>query len=130
MLALHRVRSLLVRERTALMNPIAGSTRGLWNRGCARNGALRQALAIILEDRDNGMSALMRELFAEMSERLRLFEEHLEVASVPPRSIRAHFRMCRRRRDGRRAQLAVASSDRRSTQWCCRARTSARRRAR
>ena len=39
---------------------------------------LRRALALVLEDRDKGTSELLRELLAEMSERLRLFEERLK----------------------------------------------------
>jgi transposase len=78
MLALHRVRSLLIRERTALIN----QTRGLLAeygivvaQGPAR---LRRALAPILEERDNGVSELLREMLVEMSERLRWLEERLK----------------------------------------------------
>jgi len=77
MLALHRVRSLLIRERTALMNQMRGllAEYGI----VVAQGAtpLRRALALIMEDRENGTSELLRELLAEMSERLRLFEERL-----------------------------------------------------
>jgi hypothetical protein len=78
MLALHRVRSLLIREHTALIN----QTRGLLAeygivvaQGPAR---LRRALVIILEERDNGVSELLREMLVEMSERLRWLEERLK----------------------------------------------------
>src|SRR5215472_2303707 len=78
MLALHRVRALLIRERTALIN----QTRGLLAeygivvaQGPAR---LRRALALILEERDNGVSELLREMLIEMSERLRWLEERLK----------------------------------------------------
>jgi len=78
MLALHRVRSLLIRERTALMNQMRGllAEYGI----VVAQGAtpLRRALALIMEDRENGTSELLRELLAEMSERLRLFEERLK----------------------------------------------------
>jgi transposase len=56
MLALHRVRSLLIRERSALMNQMRGllAEYGI----VVAQGAvpLRRALALILEDRDNGIS--------------------------------------------------------------------------
>ena len=39
---------------------------------------LRRALVLILEDRDNGVRELLRELLAEMSERLRWLEERLK----------------------------------------------------
>jgi transposase len=68
MLALHRVRSLLIRERTALMNQMRGllAEYGI----VVAQGAtpLRRALALIMEDRENGTSELLRELLAEMSE--------------------------------------------------------------
>jgi len=78
MLALHRVRSLLVRERTALMNQIRGllAEYGI----VVVQGAvpLRRALALILEERDNGVSEILRELLVEMSERQRLLEDRLK----------------------------------------------------
>src|SRR5258708_1260645 len=78
MLALHRVRSLLMRERTALMNQMRGllAEYGI----VVAQGAtpLRRALALIMEDRENGTSGLLRGLLAEMSERLRLFEERFK----------------------------------------------------
>jgi transposase len=78
MLALHRVRSLLIRERTALMNQMRGllAEYGI----VVARGAipLRRALPLLLEDRDNGISELLRELLAEMSERLRWLEERLK----------------------------------------------------
>src|SRR6266404_2928311 len=77
MLALHRVRSLLVRERTALMNQIRGllAECGI----VVAHGAahLRRALAEILGSRDNQVSELLREALVDMSERLRSFEERL-----------------------------------------------------
>ena len=78
MLALHRVRSLLVRERTALMNQMRGllAEYGI----VVAQGAvtLRRALALILEERDNGVSEILRELLVEMSERQRLLEDRLK----------------------------------------------------
>jgi transposase len=77
MLALHRVRSLLMRERTALMNQMRGllAEYGI----VVAQGAisLRRGLALILEDRDSGIGEFLREL-VEMSERLRWLEERLK----------------------------------------------------
>ena len=77
-LALHRVRALLIRERTALMNQMRGLLAEcgiVVAHGAAR---LRRALADILGDRDNSVGEILREALLEMSERLRSFEERLE----------------------------------------------------
>jgi len=42
---------------------------------------LRHALALILEDRDGRLGWLMRELMAEMSERLRLSDEKSSITT-------------------------------------------------
>jgi transposase len=76
-LALHRVRALLIRERTALMNQMRGLLAEcgiVVAQGAAR---LRRALADILSDRDNAVGEILREALLEMSERLRSFEERL-----------------------------------------------------
>src|SRR5271169_4461167 len=77
-LALHRVRALLIRERTAPMNQMRGLLAEcgiVVAQGAAR---LRRALADILGDRDNSVGEILREALLEMSERLRSFEERLE----------------------------------------------------
>jgi transposase len=77
-LALHRVRALLIRERTALMNQMRGLLAEcgiVVAQGAAR---LRRALADILGDRDNSVGEILREALLEMSERLRSLEERLE----------------------------------------------------
>ena len=78
MLALHRVRSLLVRERTALMNQMRGllAEYGI----VITQGAvpLRRALVQILEPQNHGVSELLRELLGEMSERLHFIEDRLK----------------------------------------------------
>jgi transposase len=78
LLALHRVRSLLVRERTGLMNQMRGllAEYGI----VITQGAvpLRRALVQILEARDNGVSEVLRELLGEMSERRRFIEDRLK----------------------------------------------------
>src|SRR5208282_601908 len=96
MMALHRVRSLLIRERTALMNEMRGllAEYGV----VVAQGAvpLRRALATIVEDHEARVSDLLREILSEMSERLRLFEERLkrydrritELARADERAVR------------------------------------------
>jgi transposase len=100
MLALHRVRSLLIGERTALMNQMRGllAEYGI----VITQGAvpLRRALVQILEARDNGVSELLRELLGEMSERLRLIEP-LKTVRPADRGIRPR-RRARRSSDGGR----------------------------
>jgi transposase len=77
-LALHRVRALLIHERTALMNQMRGLLAEcgiVVAQGAAR---LRRALAEMLGDRDQRVGEILREALLEMSERLRSFEERLE----------------------------------------------------
>jgi transposase len=77
-LALHRVRALLIRERTALMNQMRGllaESSIVVAQGAAR---LRKTLAEILGDGDQPVGEMLRETLQEMSERLRSFEERLE----------------------------------------------------
>jgi transposase len=100
MLALHRVRSLLIRERTALMNQMRGllAEYGI----VVAQGAvpLRRALALILEEQDNGISDLLRELLVEMSERQRLLDDRLK------RYDQEHFQTARKRRHETQANFA------------------------
>jgi transposase len=75
--AIHRVRQQLVKTRTAWSIRCADywTEHGIViARGFAQ---LRRALPVILEDRDNGLSAVMRELVGESSERLRFIDERL-----------------------------------------------------
>ena len=77
-LALHRVRALLIRERTALMNQMRGllaECGSLWRRGpplCV--GHWRRSWEIAISSR----ARFSAEALVEMSERLRSFEERLE----------------------------------------------------
>jgi transposase len=76
-LALHRVRALLIRERTALMNQIRGLLAEDGIVIAQGSAALRRTVAE-LEDNENGPTPILREILVEMSERLRLFEERLK----------------------------------------------------
>jgi len=77
-LALHRVRSLLIRERTGLMNQMRGLLAEYGVVVPVGAAHLRRALAEILGDRDERVSDILREALLEMSGRLHSFEERLE----------------------------------------------------
>ena len=75
--AVHRLRQQLVKTRTSLVNQAHGllAEYGIViARGLA---PLRRAIPVILEDLDNGLSGVMRELLAEIGERLRFIDERL-----------------------------------------------------
>ena len=77
-LALHRIRSLLIRERTALMNQMRGLLAESGIVVALGAAPLRRALAEIQGDRDARVSELLREALVEMVARLRSFEEQLK----------------------------------------------------
>ena len=78
--ALHRIRERLIGARTALVN----QTRGL----LAEYGIVlpqgvnqvRKHLPCILEDADNGLTSLAREVFADLYEHLQAVDEHIAAA--------------------------------------------------
>jgi transposase len=79
LLALHRVRSQLLKHRTALCNQLRGLLR---ERGVAVHTgatALKRALPTILAEENNEISGEVRDLLIEMSEWLRTLE--LRIAS-------------------------------------------------
>jgi transposase len=89
--SLHRVRSALLRDRVALDNQIRGllSEYGIVVRKGAT--ALKRALPQILEDADNGLSGVMRELFAEQYERSRTLDHQIaEYTRKLTRAAREH----------------------------------------
>lgn len=70
--AIHRIRERRVKERTALLNQIRGL---LAEHGVViplKRNAVSQALPRILEDADNGLTALAREFVADLYEELRM----------------------------------------------------------
>lgn len=73
----HRVRSQLIKERTALSNQIRGflAEYGIIIPQSLAN--VRQYLPTILEDADNELTTLGREIFAEMYERLAELDERI-----------------------------------------------------
>jgi transposase len=76
-MALHRVRSILIRERTALTNQMHGLLAECGIVVAQGAAHLRRALAEISGGRANRVSELLREALVEMSERLRSFEERI-----------------------------------------------------
>ncbi|HSR58853.1 MAG TPA: IS110 family transposase [Candidatus Binataceae bacterium] len=76
-LSVHRVRSLLQRQRGALMNQMRGLLAECGVVVAKGPAALRRALPLILGERAETLSAWMRELVLEMSERLRFLEQRL-----------------------------------------------------
>ena len=76
---IHSLRQELIDKRTALVNQL----RGLLNeRGIIINQGIkqvRQQLPLILEDAENGLTALSRELFAEQYERLKSLDDEIKA---------------------------------------------------
>lgn len=92
----HRQRERLKKERTALVN----QTRGLLaeygviiNKGV---GAVRQALPEILEDGENGLSALARELFAELQGELQAIDQRFAQCEKRIEALNRANEVCRR----------------------------------
>lgn len=75
--AVHRVRQQVVKERAALANQLRGflAEHGiLIRKGFA---AVKRALPEIIDDRENALSGLMRELIRDLYERFKLAEQRL-----------------------------------------------------
>ena len=94
--SVHRVRQQLVKNRTALVNQARGllAEYGIVvARGVSR---LRRALPAILEDRENGLSGVMRELLGEIGERLRFIDDRLRKYDVTIQRLFRQDERCRR----------------------------------
>jgi transposase len=75
----HNIRKELVDKRTALVNQTRGllSERGIIiNKGITQ---VRQQLPLILEDAENGLTTLSRELFAEQYEKLKALDDEIKT---------------------------------------------------
>lgn len=68
--AVHRIRERLVKTRTALVNQIRGLLAEYGLVIPLKNNAVSQALPRILEDAENGLTTVGRELFADLYEQL------------------------------------------------------------
>jgi len=80
--AIHRLRSRLVKERTALVNQIRGllAERGIViAQGITR---LRKQLPVIVEDRENELTPVSRGVIRELAEELGMLDERVTRADV------------------------------------------------
>lgn len=84
--SLHRVRERLVHDRTALVNQTRGLLREYGVFIPAGIGAFRREIATVLEDAENELTALTREIIADQYERLQeldrrivAYEERIET---------------------------------------------------
>jgi transposase len=76
--ALHRVRSRLIGARTALVNEIRGLLSEFGIIGPVKGvAACRRLLADVLEDAENGLPGVMRELLAQLLEELGQKDAHI-----------------------------------------------------
>lgn len=76
--ALHRVRSRLIRARTALVNEIRGLLSEFGIVGAVKGvSACRRLLADVLEDAENGLPGAMRELASQLLEELGQQDTHI-----------------------------------------------------
>jgi transposase len=78
-LALHRVRALLIRERTALMNQMRGLLAEYGIVMAQGVAALRRTVAELQAEDTTDTSQVLREILQEMSRRLDVFEERLKA---------------------------------------------------
>ncbi len=94
--ALHRVRSGLVKERTAQANRLRGllGEYGIViGQGLAR---LRKRLPEILEDGENGLSGLVRELFADLHRQILELDRQVATYGVKLQSLYRGSAACQR----------------------------------
>jgi transposase len=94
--AIHRVRQQLVKSRTGLANQVHGllAEHGIvFRRGFAQ---LRRTLPVIIKDKDNGLSAEMRELLSEIGERLKFINDRLRKYDVTIQRLFRHDERCQR----------------------------------
>lgn len=83
MQALHRIRARLVKSRTALVNETRGLLAEFGLTGTQLGvSALRRWIPQVLEDGENGLPGLMRELLRGLSEELRQADERLGVLNA------------------------------------------------
>lgn len=92
----HRQRELIKKERTALVNQVRGllAEYGIViNKGIT---AVRKDLPEILEDAENSLTVLSRELFAELLEELRALEQRFEHRERRIKSLNQNNEVCQR----------------------------------
>lgn len=77
MQAIHRIRDEVIKRRTALANQIRGLVAEYGLVAPQSNTHLRRALVCWLDDSENGLSALFRQLLLELQQELRMFDERV-----------------------------------------------------
>ena len=92
----HGQRERIKKERTALVNQIRGLLAEYGVVIGLGIGAVRTALPKILEDSDNGLTALSRELFAELLEELRGVEARFKQCERRIKSLNQENDVCQR----------------------------------
>jgi transposase len=92
----HRQRERIKGERTALVNQIRGLLAEYGVVIPQGVKAVRKALPEILEDAENGLTPLTRELFAELQEELRAIEQRFECCEKRIQSLNQANEVCRR----------------------------------
>ena len=92
----HCQRERIKKERTALVNQVRGLLAEYGVVIQLGVGAVRTALPEILEDADNGLTALSRELFAGFVEELRVVDERFEHCERRIKSLNKENEVCQR----------------------------------
>ena len=92
----HCQRERIKKERTALVNQVRGLLAEYGVVIKLGVGAVRTALPEILEDADNGLTALARALFAELLEELRLVEQRFEQCARRIKALNEDHEVCQR----------------------------------
>ena len=92
----HCQRERIKKERTALVNQVRGLLAEYGVVIKLGVSAVRQALPEILEDADNGLTALARELFANLLEELRVVDERFKQCDRRIRALNEDNEVCQR----------------------------------
>jgi len=93
---LHRARSLAVSHRTAQVNQIRGLLLEYGLTAVQGVASLRKALPGMLEDADNGLSPMFRELLLELWEELRHLDERITVYDTRIKHLSEQSDACQR----------------------------------
>ena len=94
--SVHRQRERIKKERTALVNQVRGLLAEygvVINKGVA---AVRRGLPEILEDAENGLTPLTRELFAELQEELQAIDKRFEQCEKRIKCLNQENEVCQR----------------------------------
>ncbi len=93
---LHRVRSRLIKERTAMVNQIRGLMSEYGIVMPQSVATVRKELPFILEDVENGLTAPARASFADLLGELRMLDQRTARQDAKIKQIYAHHPLCQR----------------------------------